>query len=172
MRPFLETMLPMWLGCLPAQAQARLACLCFKWPALGPGSTSISFSASRLYPQKYFRQKLQTNVPYKYNPRLFYYIDLNWRLSSIVVNPHQELLANTLGPGSSCYFLNMHFFLSNFKSYFYYLTFSQLTIPGCIISSHKPIYLHHMNIFILAKCIFATSLASSQSTLASQSDAF
>ena len=105
---FLETVFPMWLGCLPAQAEARLACPCFKWPALGPGSTSISISASRLYSQKYFRQKLQTNVSYKYNPRLFYYIDLNWRLSAIVVNPHQEWLANTLG--YYCYFLNMFFF--------------------------------------------------------------
>ena len=139
MRSFLETVLPMWLGCLPARA--RLACPCFKWPALGPGSTSISISASRLYSQKYFRQKLQTNVSYKYNPRLFYYINLNWRLSAIVVNPHQEWLANTLG--CSCYFLNALF---SFQLLFIFVIIYILTVAGCIIFSHKLIYLHHMNI--------------------------
>ena len=158
MCPFLETMLPMWLGCLPAQAQARLACLCFKWPALWPGSTSISFSASRLYSQKYFRQKLQTNVSYKYNPRLTSCIDLNWRLSAIVVNPHQEILANTLGSGSSCYFLNMHFFLVIFDI--------------CIIFFTQTDKCSSYEYFKSTNCIFATSLASSQSNVASQSDAF
>ena len=155
MCPFLETMLPMWLGCLPAQA--RLACPCFKWPALGPGSTSISFSASRLYSQKYFRQKLQTNA-YKYNPRLTSCIDLNWRSSAIVVNPHQEILANTLGSGSSCYFLNMHFF--------------RVIFDICIIFFTQTDISSSYEYFKLTNCIFAISLASSQSSVASQSDAF